>query len=62
VGLASIVGKTGGGWLSDRIEREFVYLAGLVSREAAHSGPSHSGRQRWPGWWRTGFARQATLP
>jgi MFS family permease len=29
VGLASIVGKTGGGWLSDRIERERVYFAGV---------------------------------
>jgi MFS family permease len=30
VGLASIVGKTGGGWLSDRIEREGVYVAGIA--------------------------------
>ncbi|MDA1118827.1 MAG: MFS transporter, partial [Proteobacteria bacterium] len=30
VGAASIVGKTGGGWLSDRIEREFVYVAGIA--------------------------------
>ncbi|HEU4352502.1 MAG TPA: MFS transporter [Burkholderiales bacterium] len=30
VGLASIVGKTGGGWLSDRVEREVVYVAGIV--------------------------------
>jgi MFS family permease len=30
VGLASIVGKTGGGWLSDRIERELIYLAGIA--------------------------------
>ena len=30
VGLASIVGKTGGGWLSDRTEREGVYLAGIT--------------------------------
>jgi MFS family permease len=30
VGAASIVGKTGGGWLSDRVEREFVYLAGIA--------------------------------
>lgn len=29
VGVASIVGKTGGGWLSDRIERELVYIAGV---------------------------------
>ena len=30
VGLASIVGKTGGGWLSDRVERELVYIAGIT--------------------------------
>jgi MFS family permease len=30
VGLASIVGKTGGGWLSDRIERELVFVAGIA--------------------------------
>jgi len=30
VGVASIVGKTGGGWLSDRVERELVYVAGIA--------------------------------
>ena len=30
VGLASIFGKTGGGWLSDRVERELVYVAGIM--------------------------------
>jgi len=30
VGAASIVAKISGGWLSDRVEREFVYLAGIV--------------------------------
>jgi MFS family permease len=30
VGLASVVGKTGGGWLSDRMEREVVYVAGIA--------------------------------
>jgi len=30
VGLASIVGKTGGGWLSDRIGREVVYAGGIA--------------------------------
>ncbi len=30
VGLASIVGKAGGGWLSDRVDRELVYVAGIV--------------------------------
>ncbi len=30
VGLASIVGKIGGGWLADRIEREIVYVVGIA--------------------------------
>lgn len=30
VGGASIAGKIGGGWLSDRFEREFVYLGGIT--------------------------------
>ena len=29
VGAASIVGKTGGGWLSDRFERELIYATGI---------------------------------
>jgi MFS family permease len=35
VGFASIVGKTGGGWLSDRIDRELVYMAGIAILAAA---------------------------
>jgi MFS family permease len=30
VGLASIVGKTGGGWLSDHVDREVVYVLGIA--------------------------------
>jgi len=30
VGFSSIFGKTGGGWLSDRVERELVYAAGIA--------------------------------
>src|SRR5690606_16118255 len=30
VGFSSIIGKTGGGWLSDRTERELVYVAGVA--------------------------------
>jgi MFS family permease len=30
VGLSSIAGKIGGGWLSDRMERELVYVAGIA--------------------------------
>jgi len=35
VGLASIAGKTGGGWLSDRVERELVYVAGIAIMAAS---------------------------
>ncbi|HVL35522.1 MAG TPA: MFS transporter, partial [Burkholderiales bacterium] len=35
VGLASIVGKTGGGWLSDRVRRERVYVSGIAVMVAA---------------------------
>jgi len=30
VGVASIFGKTGGGWLADRFEREKVYVVGIA--------------------------------
>jgi MFS family permease len=30
VGFASIFGKIGGGWLSDRMDRELVYVAGIA--------------------------------
>jgi MFS family permease len=35
VGLASIVGKIGSGWLSDRVERELVYIAGIAIMAAS---------------------------
>lgn len=35
VGLASIAAKTGGGWLSDRIDREVVYVAGVAIMAAS---------------------------
>jgi predicted MFS family arabinose efflux permease len=35
VGLSSIAGKTGGGWLSDRWERELVYIAGITIMAAS---------------------------
>ncbi len=35
VGAASIVGKTGGGWLSDHLARETVYVLGMVSMIAS---------------------------
>ena len=30
VGVSSIIGKTGGGWLSDRIDRELVFVSGIA--------------------------------
>ena len=35
VGVASVFGKTGGGWLSDRFERELVYIVGIAIMVAA---------------------------
>jgi MFS family permease len=35
VGLSSIAGKIGGGWLSDRFERELVYCSGITIMVAA---------------------------
>jgi MFS family permease len=35
VGAASILGKTGGGWLSDRVGREQVYVAGIAIMAAS---------------------------
>ena len=35
VGAASIVGKTGGGWLSDVLARETVYVLGMASMTAS---------------------------
>ncbi|MBI1942336.1 MAG: MFS transporter [Betaproteobacteria bacterium] len=35
VGVSSIAGKIGGGWLSDRMQRELVYLGGIAIMVAA---------------------------
>ena len=35
VGVASVFGKTGGGWLSDRFEREVIYVIGIAILVAA---------------------------
>jgi MFS family permease len=51
VGLASIVGKTGGGWLSDRVEREAVYVAGIAILVAsAFVLLSVKGSAAWPAY------------
>jgi MFS family permease len=51
VGLASIVGKTGGGWLSDRVEREVVYVAGIAILVAsAFVLLSVKGSSAWPAY------------
>ncbi|HEU4647306.1 MAG TPA: MFS transporter [Burkholderiales bacterium] len=44
VGFASVVGKTGGGWLSDRIERELIYLAGIAIMVASVAALAALGR------------------
>jgi len=35
VGVASVFGKTGGGWLADRFEREVIYVIGIAILVAA---------------------------
>ena len=35
VGVASVFGKSGGGWLSDRYERELIYVIGIAIMVAA---------------------------
>ena len=49
VGLASIFGKTGGGWLSDRVERELVYIVGITisGRQAALALLAIAAPSRW---------------
>jgi MFS family permease len=51
VGFASIVGKTGGGWLSDKVEREVVYVAGIAILVAsAFALLALSGSSAWPAY------------
>jgi MFS family permease len=44
VGLASVVGKTGGGWLSDRFERELVFVCGIAILVASVAVLAWTGR------------------
>jgi len=55
VGLSSIFGKTGGGWLSDRIDREFVYMAGIAILVAAAFALLNVGKPPAP-WQAYGYA------
>ena len=55
VGFASIVGKTGGGWLSDRIDRELVYMAGIAILVAAAFALLSIGKPA-PAWQAYGYA------
>jgi MFS family permease len=68
VGLASIVGKIGGGWLSDRIEREIVYLAGVFIMVASAgalllvgAAPSHWGAYAYAVMLGVGYSVTASL-
>lgn len=45
VGFSSIFGKIGGGWLSDRMEREAVYVGGIVIMVASAFALLAVGRQ-----------------
>ena len=62
VGASSIAGKIGGGWLSDRMEREFVYLGGIaimlaaVAALAALGGPLTAGAAAPSAWAIYGYA------
>jgi MFS family permease len=49
VGFSSIVGKTGGGWLSDRMDRELVYVAGIAIMLASVAALAllEAGPARW---------------
>jgi MFS family permease len=51
VGFASIVGKTGGGWLSDKVEREVVYVTGISLLVAsAFALLALRGSSAWPAY------------
>ncbi len=68
VGLASIVGKIGGGWLSDRMEREIVYVAGVAIMVASAgalllvgAAPSHWGAYAYAVMLGVGYSVTASL-
>ena len=55
VGASSIVGKIGGGWLADRLERELVYICGIAIMLAAVAALAMIGPQP-PAWAIYGYA------
>ena len=68
VGLASIAGKIGGGWLSDRMDREWVYMGGVAIMTASAcvllalgASPSHLGAYGFAVLLGVGYSATATL-
>jgi MFS family permease len=68
VGLASIAGKIGGGWLSDRMEREWVYMGGVAIMTASAgvllalgAAPSHLGAYGFAVLLGVGYSATATI-
>lgn len=50
VGVASVFGKTGGGWISDRIDREVVYVSGIVIMVASVAAITIAGHRASVTW------------
>ena len=68
VGISSIAGKTGGGWLSDRIDRELVFIAGIAimvasvgTLAALGAAPSRWGAYGYAVLLRLGYSVTAAL-
>ncbi len=68
VGVASVFGKTGGGWLSDRFERELIYVIGIAIMVAAVGAltlvgmtPSRGGAYAYAALLGVGYSATAAL-
>jgi MFS family permease len=68
VGVASVFGKTGGGWLSDRFEREVIFVAGIAILVASvgalalvGSAPSRWGAYAYAALLGVGYSATATI-
>jgi len=68
VGVASVFGKTGGGWLSDRFERELIYVIGIAIMVASVGAlalvgmlPSRGGAYAYAALLGVGYSATASL-
>ena len=68
VGLASVFGKTGGGWLSDRFDREVIYVIGIAilvgavgALAAVGAAPSRLGAYGYAVMLGVGYSATASL-